>query len=84
MLCGYLYNNWREYGTRRYGMHENVYARSVEKQFPLCRDISWFRARRGEKSMLKLDEIKDEDKFFELWTKELEKELSGFWNEFLK
>jgi len=34
--------------------------------------------------MLKLDEIKDDDKFFELWTKELEKELSGFWNEFLK
>ena len=34
--------------------------------------------------MLKLDEIKDDDKFFELWTKKLEKELSGFWDEFLK
>ena len=34
--------------------------------------------------MFKLDGIKDSDKFFELWTKELEKELSGFWNDFLK
>jgi hypothetical protein len=34
--------------------------------------------------MLKLDEIKDDDKFFELWAKELEKGLSGFWDEFFK
>ncbi len=34
--------------------------------------------------MFNLDGIKDNDKIFELWTKELEKELSGFWNDFLK
>ena len=32
--------------------------------------------------MLKSDGTKDSERFFEMWTKELEKELSGFWNEF--
>jgi len=27
---------------------------------------------------------RDNDKSFEIWTKELEKELPNFWNEFLK
>jgi hypothetical protein len=36
--------------------------------------------------MYKLDKIQkyDNDKSFEIWTKELEKELPNFWNEFLK
>ena len=35
--------------------------------------------------MFKISGIKrDNEKEFELWTKELEKELSGFWNELLK
>jgi len=38
----------------------------------------------GERIMFKLDGIKDSEKFFELWAKELEKELPCFWNEFLE
>ena len=34
--------------------------------------------------MFKLDGIKDSEKNFELWAKELEKELPCFWNEFLE
>ena len=34
--------------------------------------------------MFKSNGMKDSGKIFELWTKELEKELSGFWNDFLK
>lgn len=34
--------------------------------------------------MFKLDGIKDSEKIFELWAKELEKELPYFWNEFLE
>jgi hypothetical protein len=36
--------------------------------------------------MLKLDEIREnnEDKLFELWTKELERELPNFWAEVLE
>jgi len=40
--------------------------------------------RRGDIIMFKLDGAKDNDKNFELWTKELEKELTDFWNDFLK
>lgn len=36
--------------------------------------------------MLKLDGMGniEDDKFFELWTKKLEKELPNFWNDFLE
>lgn len=40
--------------------------------------------KRGERIMSKLDGIKDSEKIFELWAKELEKELPCFWNEFLE
>ena len=41
---------------------------------------------KGESVMLKMDGMqkKEEDHMFEEWTKELEKELSNFWTEFLK
>ena len=40
----------------------------------------------GEIKMFKLERYQNtkSDKLFELWTKELEKELPGFWNDFLK
>ena len=38
--------------------------------------------KRGERNMFKSDGVKDSERFFEMWAKELEKELSGFWNEF--
>ncbi len=38
--------------------------------------------KRGERNMFKSDGAKNSDKIFEMWTKELGKELSGFWNEF--
>ena len=41
---------------------------------------------KGELVMLKMDGMqkKEEESMFEEWTKELEKELSNFWTEFLK
>ena len=41
---------------------------------------------RGELIMLKMDGMqkKEEDNMFEEWAKELGKELSNFWTEFLK
>jgi len=34
--------------------------------------------------MFKTDGIKDSEKFFKLWTEELEKELCCFWSDFVK
>ena len=85
MYFGYFNAAWREQIAR-------IYWDAQKKRFLLNRKIVFslqkyfiaYQTRRGDIIMFKLDGIKDTDKIFELWTKELEKELSGFWNDFLK
>lgn len=57
--------------SRKLGMHIKVNIGSSQE---------------GEGKMYKLDRMQksEDDKSFEIWTKELEKELPNFWNEFLK
>ena len=64
------------------GMHIEKMRRFTSAFF-LCKMIFPLDAYCEERDMFEGNGNKNSEQFFELWTKELGKELTGFWNDFV-